>query len=67
MQRITWSILQSWRPVERVRDSGMGSVGERVREFSLRGASKEITSSTRIAFSGSSAADKSKAPLRCDW
>jgi hypothetical protein len=50
----------------RVRDRGTGSVAERARE-ALPGASKETTSSTRMAFSGSSDADRSKAPLRCDW
>ena len=68
MQRITWWIWHRVFPDERVRERGMGSVAARALGGSLPGGSeKEVTSSTRSAFEGSKEADRSNAPLRCDW
>ncbi len=53
-------------PDFKVKLSGMGEVGVSAVELGV-GGSKEITSSTRMAFEGRREADRSKAPLRCDW
>lgn len=46
----------------------MGSEDDRLVALgAFADVSKEMTSSTRIAFGGSSEAERSKAPLRCDW
>lgn len=67
VHRITWWIWQSLCPDLRVTVSGIGSDGESVGAAAEEGSSKEITSSTRMPFSGSRLADKSNAPFRCVW
>lgn len=60
-------MLQSFWPVFRVIVSGMGLVGERGDVALGAGGSKEITSDTRMLFSGSRVVGRSKAPFRWDW